>query len=119
MQTKEKPRIILANAFSLSMLPKLPAKILVEELTIQQVKELLSQGFESAIGHEATAKLLSQLLGIEVPAKRAFITLEPSTTLIVFQLLERLPEGKVLSESELKELIQKGKAKFLKVQLVQ
>ena len=119
MQPQTKPRIILANAFSLSMLSKLPALIRVEEISVSEVKQLLAHGFESAIGHESTAKLLSQLLGVEVPVKRVMVTLEQSTTLIVFQLLERLPEGKILSETELKELIQKGKAKFLKVQLVQ
>ena len=116
---KQKPKVILANAFSLSMLSKLPALIRVEEISVSEVKELLKQGFESAIGHESTAKLLSQILGVEIPVKRVMITLEPNTVLVVFQLLERLSEGKILTESELKELIEKGKAKFIKVQLVQ
>ena len=120
MQTKEtKPKVILANAFSLSMLSKLPATLKVEEISVSEVKELLSQGFESAIGHESTAKLLSQLLGVEVHAKRIMVTLESSTILIVFQLLERLPEGKVLSLEEIKQLVEKGKAKFIKVQLIE
>ena len=119
MQPQTKSKVILSNAFSLSMLKQLPALIRVEEISVSEVKKLLSQGFESAIGHESTAKLLSQLLGVEVHAKRTMVTLEPSTILIVFQLLERLPEGKILSLEEVKQLFEKGKAKFLKVQLVQ
>jgi len=58
----------------------------------------------SAVGHESTAKLLSQLLGIEIPVNRIEIKIEYGDKLIVFQLLQRLPEGKVLSEEELRQL---------------
>ena len=59
------------------------------------------------------------MLGVEIHARRVFITLEPSMILIVFQLLERLPEGKILTLEEIKQIVEKGKVKFLKVQLVE
>ena len=115
-------KVILANAFSLSMLKpehvKQGVQIFIKELSIEEVKELLSQGFESAIGHESTAKILTQLLGVEVPTRRIMVTLEPEITLIVFQLMERLPEGKILTERELQQLIERGKAKFFLVKIV-
>jgi len=112
-------KVILSNAFSLSMLKQLPAVIKVEEISVGQVKELIKSGFESVIGHESTAKILSQLLNIEVPVKRTMVSLDHETVLVVFQLLERLPEGKVLTEEEIKQLIERGKVKFFKVQLIQ
>ncbi len=97
-------KVYVGNAFSLSMLSKLPAKILVLELTDEEAKNYIRLGAESAIGHESTAKVLSQILSTEVPANRRMITLEPGDCLVVFQLLQRLPEGTVLSEEEVKKL---------------
>jgi hypothetical protein len=106
-------RVILANAFSLSMLTSTPTTILVKELSLEEVQGLLAEGFESAIGHESTASFLSKLLGVEVKADRRQITIDANTVLIVFQLLSRLPEGKVLSEQEMSEI----KYRFYAVQI--
>jgi len=76
----------------------------VREVSVETVKELLAGGFESAIGHESTAALLTKLLGVEVKADRRQITIDTNTVLVVFQLMSRLPEGKVLTEEELKQL---------------
>lgn len=58
----------------------------------------------SAIGHPGTAEVMTQVLGFEVKANRAYITLNPGDMALVFQITERLPEGKVLTAEELKEL---------------
>jgi hypothetical protein len=63
---------------------------------------LLAEGFVSAVGHEGTANLLSNLLGVSIPANRIAITMKPGDKALVFQLLHRLPEGRVLSVEELK-----------------
>ena len=102
--------VYLANAFSLSMLSSEAFKregsaiIIVTKIDIDEVKRLLRHGFVSAVGHEATATLLSQLLGFEVRANRIQVSLGTDDKLIVFQLMGRLPEGRVLSEEELKTL---------------
>jgi hypothetical protein len=98
------PKVVLANAFSLSMLPMSSAETIlrVKEVGIEEVKELLAGGFESAIGHESAAAFLTKLLGIEVKAERKQITIDTNTVLVVFQLLSRLPEGRVLTEEELR-----------------
>ena len=71
-------------------------------IDIKEAKALLSDGFVSAIGHEATAQLLSRLLDVTIPANRVMVTMKPGDKALVFQLLVRLPEGKVLSEEELR-----------------
>lgn len=105
-------KVILSNAFSLSMLPHKSSIVTVNEIGVGEVVKLLEQGFESAIGHESTATLLSKLLGLEVKPNRTAIVLDEDTRLVVFQLLTRLPEGAVLNEEELLQLLEQGKAKF-------
>jgi len=73
--------------------------------TLEEVRELLlRKGFVSAIGHEGTAKLLSQLLGISVPANRISVWMEPGDIGVHFYLKKRLPEGAVLTSEELAKL---------------
>ena len=95
--------IYLANAFSLSMLTP-PATVKVTEVSEEEVKRVIANGFTSAIGHDATAKIISTQLGVQVPVNRIAIQLKPSDVLVVFQLLSRLPEGKVLTEDEMKQM---------------
>ncbi|WP_297216933.1 DUF1874 domain-containing protein, partial [Thermoplasma sp.] len=58
----------------------------------------------SAIGHEGTAKVLSDLTGFSIPVNRVAIRMQPGDKALVFRLLDRLPEGKVLTEEELRQL---------------
>jgi hypothetical protein len=71
-------------------------------LSLAEAISILKQGFTSAVGHEATASFLSQLTGLTIPVNRIQIQMKPGDKAIVFQVLQRLPEGKVLSEEELK-----------------
>jgi hypothetical protein len=80
------------------------AKIKLRRISVEEAKEVLADGFVSAVGHEATAKLLSQLLGIQVPMERRTIFLKPGDRAIHFFLKSRLPEGVVLTEEQLKGL---------------
>jgi len=73
-------------------------------------KEKVPKNVLSAIGHESTAKVISQILGTPVPVNRVPIQLGSGDALIVATLYDasgrpfRPPEGKVLTEDELKEL---------------
>ena len=97
--------VYLANAFSLNMLAQSEAVIEVREVSEEEVRELLANTeFISAVGHQSTAELLSRRLGINVEFNRIEIKLEPGDTLIVAQLTQRLPEGAVLSEEELRQI---------------
>jgi Holliday junction resolvasome RuvABC ATP-dependent DNA helicase subunit len=95
--------IYLANAFSLSMVTP-PTTIKVVEASAKDVKNVLKDGFVSAVGHEATAQVITSQLGVQVPVNRISIQLKDSDVLVVFQLLTRLPEGKILGVDEMRQL---------------
>jgi len=95
--------VYISNAFSLSMLTP-PTTLTVVEASAEDVKNILNQGFTSAVGHEATSKIISTQLGIQVPTNRVSIKLSAGDMLIVYQLLTRLPEGKILSEDEMRQM---------------
>ena len=103
-------RIVLANAFSLGMLDTsrdyvISVKPLTNEEQLSALRTMLKhKGFESAIGHESTAQFLTKKLGIEIPANRVPVKLTKGDLLVVFQLLQRLPEGKVLTEEEIAQI---------------
>ncbi|MBI3261300.1 DUF1874 domain-containing protein [Candidatus Berkelbacteria bacterium] len=93
----------LLNAFSLNMLT-LPATAVCEPLTIEEAKEQLAPGFDSAVGHETTARALSLRLGVEVPSNRVNVKLEKGESAIVAQVvLPRLAEGQLLTDEQMAE----------------
>lgn len=97
-------RLYVSSAFSLNML-ETPASIDVSELTLEEVIDMLhSYSWESCVGHESTARVMSQLTGVEIPVNRKTVKLARGDMMIVFQIMTRLPEGKVLSEEELKSI---------------
>lgn len=90
--------IILANAFSIQMLTELSEgwiPVTFQEISIDDVKKLLSDGFVSAIGHQDTAAVVSNLLGMEVPANRISVELKNLNDIIIIAQVMggRLPEG--------------------------
>jgi hypothetical protein len=103
--------LYLGNAFSLSMLNLDNDNVdnvtlLVKRIGIDEVKEMLSSSFVSCIGHKATADLLTKLLNMnkEIETNRISIKLNKHDRIIIFQLLQRLEEGRVLSEDELRKI---------------
>lgn len=67
-------------------------------------RTLLGQGFVSALGHEGAARFLSSRLGIDLPFNRVQVSLEPGDRALILRLLQRLPENRVLSASEMADL---------------
>ena len=99
-------RVQLCNAFSLNMLSNEQEVLLkIRKVSLEEVKSLLASAssIESAIGHMSTARVLSILLGQEVPMNRVEVKLNDQL-LVIFQLKTRLEEGKILSESEILNL---------------
>jgi hypothetical protein len=75
------------------------------KISIDDVRKILQASkWVSVIGHEATAKVLTQLLGIEIPMNRIVVKMEPWDEGIHFVLATRLPEGRILTEDELRQL---------------
>ena len=88
-------KTILCNAFSLQMFD-LDTVDLFQKLpmTLDEVKSYLQNGFTSAIGHQDTANILTNILGIKVEFNRTNVKLDDDTILIVAQVTGgRLPEG--------------------------
>ena len=71
-------------------------------ISTEEARKLLANGFVSAIGHESTAQFISRILGIPIPVNRVAINMARGDKALVFQVLVRLPEGRILSEEELR-----------------
>lgn len=85
----------LSNAFSLQMLDAGAAHtIQTAPATVEETVEALRGGFVSAVGHTDTARVVSGLLGLDVPANRVNVRLTAGDILYVAQVTGgRLPEG--------------------------
>lgn len=103
LKKAETQKIILANAFSLSMISDPEYSLSVKEISEDEVKNYLSRGFESAIGHESTAQLLTTKLGVEVPFNRISVALDKDTILIVAQLMGPRKEYKDMTSEEIEK----------------
>lgn len=75
-----------------------------KKISPEEAKQLLQKVFISAVGHQATAEVISQVVGVEIPTQRIQIRMEKGDKAVIFRLLTRLPEGRVLSEEELNKL---------------
>jgi len=81
------------------------AFVKLKAVALEEAKNLLKiEPFISAIGHTATAEVLSSLLETHIPVNRTQVFLEPGDKALHFVLLTRLPEGKVLTKEELLKL---------------
>lgn len=74
-------------------------------LGVAEARRLVEgEKFQSVVGHEGTAKLLTQLLGVEVEFQRRTVFLVPGDMGLHFFLKQRLPEGTILSDEEVAKL---------------
>lgn len=84
--------LYLSNALSLQMLDTTKATtVSIKPISIDDIK---TAGFVSVVGHPDTAEVLTDMLGKKVKCNRSSITLKPTDTLIVAQIVGgRLPAG--------------------------
>lgn len=74
-------------------------------VTLEQATEAVKAlGHQSAVGHESTSKILSDLLGVAVPVNRQEYRQEPGGLALVFKSRGRPPEGAILSRGELEKI---------------
>lgn len=75
--------------------------IYYKKLTVDEVKRALSNGFISAIGHESTAEIITELIGVDVPFQRYNVNLKSGDIAICFQISPRPPEATILTKEEI------------------
>jgi hypothetical protein len=68
----------------------------------------------SAIGHDSTAQIMSELLGVDVPVNRIQFAQEEGQIALVFKLKGRAPEGVILNREEIEKLGYEFKTMILK-----
>ena len=111
-----KDRLVIANAFSLSMIPQSPSvTLIIERLSLDEVREVVKRyegKIYSIVGHESTAKILSRLLDTQIIYNRVFYKIKAGDAVLVCQLMTRLKEGEILSEKELEQLLEQNKIQF-------
>ena len=90
------------------------AMAVVEEVSVEEARAILERGFISAVGHEATARFLSRILGLEVRPSREAVFLHEGDVAIAIQFRERI-QGVELGEDEVERLFREGRARFLKI----
>ena len=76
-----------------------------QALSLESAKIAVATGdFQSAIGHEATAQILTTLLAVPVQVNRMQYEQAVDDQAIVFKLNGRPPEGKILSIEEMRQI---------------
>jgi hypothetical protein len=61
-------------------------------------------GYVSAVGHESTAQIMTELTGQPVAANRITVQPVPGDVFYCFKLDKRPPEGAILDRAQLEEL---------------
>lgn len=77
----------------------------ITPITLEVARELLNRNsMLSAIGHQSTADILTELLGLDVPMNRINFAQEVKQSAIVFKLKSRSPEGVILTKEEIEAI---------------
>lgn len=77
------------------------------DLTLEQAKELVAENKDnllSAIGHDSTAEIMSEILEVPVLVNRIQFTQEAEQKALVFKILGRAKEGQILDRAAVEEI---------------
>lgn len=76
-----------------------------QEITLSEAKKIVKTNeVISAIGHSATADILSNLLKIKIEGNRVEYQQDVGEVALIFKLKSRINEGKVLNKTEIEEI---------------
>ena len=77
----------------------------LQNITLQEAQALVQHNdILSAVGHQSTADILTTLLGVQVPMNRIMFEQEQGQKALVFKLLGRPEEGKILTSDEIHQM---------------
>lgn len=89
--------IYVLNALPIQAMDGEEATLKIRRITPEEAKILLrGENFTSAVGHKATAEVLTMVLGVEIPENRIEIKFRSGDKLLIGTLRRRLQEGQVL-----------------------
>lgn len=95
----------MIHIFNASVCPTIGLTYRTSALTVVQARYIIQgrgrEPVQSAIGHEATAAVATELLGIDVPVNRIEAKCVAGDTIIAVKLRSRPPEGRILSRAEM------------------
>jgi len=74
------------------------------EISIDEAKKLIANGFESAVGHQSTCDVINTLLDSDVKMNRIQYSQKIDDIALVFKLNGRPEEGKILTADEIQEI---------------
>jgi len=112
--------LYLTNTFTLGMLENAQGVFSYKRISLDEAREKVkNNGYISAVGHQATAQLMSILLGVDVPYNRIQIKTNAGDEILVCQILVRLEEGRVLTLDEMIDLYNQNKISFYLVEVAQ
>ena len=80
------------------------------DITLESARDIIGKydephlGIESAIGHAATAQIMSELLKYPVVENRIEFKQEVSQVCLVFKLNGRAEEGKIMTREEVEKM---------------
>jgi len=82
-----------------------PGRYEMHTISVGDAQAMVFQmNWVSAIGHEATAQILSEILQITIPVNRIAYVQQPREKAIVFKLRGRPQEGSILSREEIEAI---------------
>jgi len=113
-------KVYLVNAFSLNMLNNFPINVTIDkierdEFCLKVEMRLEDNELVNAIGHDSTVNLINKLCDVQLQKNRVEIKMSEGDRALVIMIAERLPEGKVLSDTEIEDMYKKGKISFYEV----
>ncbi|CAL7871051.1 DUF1874 domain-containing protein [Fusobacterium necrophorum subsp. funduliforme] len=79
----------------------------LEDLTIEEAKEIAKRNKNnllSAIGHDSTAEIMSEILEVSVEVNRIQFVQEVGQAALVFKILGRAKEGQILDRKAVEEI---------------
>jgi len=103
----------LLNGFSPAMLEPSVSSVQFVEIPMTVLCDALeSIKLVNAIGHKSTVNLINQLCKTNLKENRIQVKLQAGDDAYIVVVTERLEEGKVLSDEELKQFLEQGKIKI-------
>ncbi len=78
----------------------------LRKISLDEARALVTAApaLNSAVGHQATAEIMTTLLGVDVPVNRQAYASKAGDTALVFKLNGRPPEGKILTLDEMNSI---------------